>query len=279
MTDKKYRKYTCESGGTIVNADPWAKLRQFTDARIALGRTGVSLPLQECLQFKLAHAKARDAVYQRVDAKDISSAFDRLQRPLVSLNSRVSSREEYLSRPDKGRQLDTFSQERLQNQEKGFDLCIVICDGLSAPAIYQNAIPFADGLLKIIEQTTLTAAPVCFVGNGRVAVGDEVGNLLQAKMVVTLIGERPGLSSPNSLGAYLTWNPKPGLTDESRNCISNIRQGGLQVAEGIRKAAYLIERAFEIRKTGVELKDNMDDQYVPLPGMRQEDKGTAGSIE
>ncbi|MCK9173915.1 MAG: ethanolamine ammonia-lyase subunit EutC [Desulforhopalus sp.] len=273
MTTKKYRKYTCAGDGSLISADPWTKLRQFTDARVALGRTEVSLPLQEFLRFKLAPVKARAAVYQRVDVKDISSAFDRLQRPLVSLNSRAGSREEYLSCPDKGRHLDTCSQEQLQNQEQGFDLCIVICDGFSAPAIYQNAIPFADGLLKIIEQTTLTAAPVCFVSNGRVAVGDEIGHLLQAKMVVTLIGERPGLGSPNPLGACLTWNPQPGLTDESRNCISNIRQGGLPVAEGIRKAAYLIERAFEIRKTGVELEDKMEDQYVPLAGMQQKDRG------
>ncbi len=127
-----------------------------------------------------------------------------------------------------------------------------------------NAVPLVNGLLNIIDQTTLTAAPVCIVRNGRVAIGDEIGGLLEAQMVINLIGERPGLSSPNSLGAYLTYRPCPGMTDEARNCISNIRQGGLSISEAVKKAAYLIEMAFELGETGVRLKDKMDADYVPL---------------
>lgn len=252
----------------IITQDPWEKLRQYTDARIALGRAGVNLPLKEHLKFKLAHARARDAVHQPVQTDDILSSLTPDQRSVLLLHSMASDRTEYLTRPDMGRVLNHTSRDLLCSGKSGFNLCIVICDGLSAPAVNDTAAAVTNGLLKLVDQTTLSASPVCMVTNGRVAIGDEIGFLLKAKMVVMLIGERPGLSSPNSLGAYITYNPKPGTTDEARNCISNIRHGGMSVSKAVRKIAYLIEEGLRIGETGVRVKDKMEDEYTPLLSFR-----------
>lgn len=249
---------------SIVTQDPWERLQQFTEARIALGRSGVSLPLQESLAFRLAHARARDAVHQPVQTEAIVSAFKAAGHGVLQLHSKVLDRREYLTRPDRGRILDHSSRALLTGQDSGFDLCLVICDGLSAPAMNESAVAVGNGLLELLNQTRLTAGPVCLVNNGRVAIGDEVGSLLKARMVIVLIGERPGLSSPNSLGAYITYKPVPGTTDEARNCISNIRPGGMANTEAVRKMAYLIEEGIKRGGTGVKLKDKMGNQYVPL---------------
>lgn len=248
----------------IVTQDPWLKLRQYTDARIALGRVGVSLPLKEHLKFKLAHAKARDAVHQPVLTEDVVSSIKARSKNVLLLRSMASDRMEYLTRPDKGRVLNKASKELLHRGEYGFDICIVICDGLSAPAVNETAATVVNGLMDIIDQTTIKAAPVCMVTNGRVAIGDEIGFLLKAKLIVTLIGERPGLSSPNSLGAYITYNPKPGTTDEARNCISNIRHGGMSASQAVKKISYLVEEGFRVGETGIKLKDKMNEDYIPL---------------
>lgn len=252
----------------IITQDPWEKLRQYTDARIALGRAGISLPLKEYLRFKLAHARARDAVYQPVQTGDILSSLETDKRNVLLLHSMAPTRMEYLTRPDMGRVLNHTSRDLLCSEKSGFDLCIVICDGLSAPAVNETAAAVTNGLIKLVDQTTLSASPVCMVTNGRVAIGDEIGSLLKAKMVVMLIGERPGLSSPNSLGAYITCKPKPGTTDEARNCISNIRHGGMTVSKAVRKIAYLVEEGFRIGETGVRVKDKMNDGYTPLLSFR-----------
>lgn len=255
----------------IITQDPWEKLRQYTDARIALGRVGASLPLDEHLKFKLAHARARDAVHQTIQTNDILSSLRPDQEHPLLLHSMASDRMEYLTRPDKGRILNHTSRELLCSGKSGFDICPVLCDGLSARAVHETAAAVTNGLLQLVDQTTLQASPVCIVTNGRVAIGDEIGFLLKAKMVVVLIGERPGLSSPNSLGAYITYNPKPGTTDEARNCISNIRQGGMSAAKAVSKIAYLIEEGFKIGETGVKVKDKMDDSYTPLLSFRTND--------
>jgi ethanolamine ammonia-lyase small subunit len=251
----------------MYTPDPWSGLQEFTDARIGLGRCGSSLPLKQRLTFKLAHARARDAVHQPVHLEEIAEQLEKRGGSTLQLGSRVSDREEYLSRPDKGRCLSGESQKILEGQKKGYDLCIVICDGLSAPAIHQSAAGVAGGLLNLLRKTSLTVAPTTLVKNGRVAIGDEIGSALGAQMTVVLIGERPGLSSPNSLGAYLTYGPNPGTTDEARNCISNIRPGGMVIEAAVRKIAYLIERAFEQRQTGIELKDTMAVNYLPMAGL------------
>lgn len=248
----------------LVTQDPWERLQQFTEARIALGRSGISLPLKESLAFKLAHARARDAVHQPVQTARVVENLAPEGWKVLQLCSRVADRTEYLTRPDKGRRLDEVSRSLLAGEESGFDICIVVCDGLSAPAVNESAGAVSKGLLEIITRSTLTAGPVCLVENGRVAIGDEIASLLDPRMTITLIGERPGLSSPNSLGAYITYKPEPGTTDEARNCISNIRRGGLSITEAVKKIAYLIENGFQLGETGVRLKDTMGENYIPL---------------
>ncbi|TKB07322.1 ethanolamine ammonia-lyase subunit EutC [Desulforhopalus sp. IMCC35007] len=256
-----------ENNRFVYTPDPWSGLQKFTDARIGLGRCGSSLPLKQRLEFKLAQARARDAVHQPANLEEIAVQLNKRAYSSLQLGSSVRDREEYLRRPDKGRCLSGESQKILEVQKKGYDLSIVICDGLSAPAIHQSASGVAGGLLDLFRKTPLTVAPTSLVKNGRVAIGDEIGSALGAQMTVVLIGERPGLSSPNSLGAYLTYGPKPGTTDEARNCVSNIRPGGMAVEEAVRKISYLIEKALQQRQTGIELKDTMAEDYLPMAGL------------
>jgi len=247
---------------TVVT-NPWGMLRQFTSGRIALGRTGISLPTTPQLEFQLAHARARDAVHHELNTDSLQQAVKGL--PLVEqcvvVESSAGNRATYLQRPDLGRRLSSGSREQLQmlaSQSKrvdAYDLAFVIVDGLSALAVETNAVPFLQAALEIVGQSKLSLAPVTVVRQGRVAVGDEVGELLGAKLVVVLIGERPGLSSPDSMGLYMTWGPRVGLTDESRNCISNIRSAGLSYQEAANKLSYLVDEALRRGLTGVQLKD------------------------
>ena len=252
---------------SVLTRDPWDALQKFTEARIALGRCGSSLPLKESLKFKLAHAKARDAVHQPVQMEMVAEQLASQGIDTLQLVSSVKDREENLKRLEKGLCLGTDSKKVLRNQPKGYDLGVIISDGLSAPAIHQSAVGVACGFIEILKTTSLSVAPVSLVRYGRVAIGDEIGEILGVQLTVVLIGERPGLSSPNSLGAYLTYAPSPGITDESRNCISNIRPGGMVVAEAIRKIAYLSERALVQKMTGVGLKDKMIEGYFPMENL------------
>ncbi len=253
---------------TPVTANPWAELRQFTDARIALGRAGVSLPTQAHLDFQLAHAQARDAVHLALDVATLASALDaalpNAVAPSLMLHSAAADRSVYLQRPELGRKLDAPSRERLSAlphpaskspSERPYDLALVVVDGLSALAIEQNVAPFLTQLQERITPEHWSIAPICIVEQGRVAIGDEVAELLRAKAVVVLIGERPGLSSPDSMGLYLTWMPRVGLTDVSRNCISNVRPAGLRYEDAAYKLHYLLAQAQQRQLSGVELKD------------------------
>ena len=251
-----------------VVANPWVALRRFTDARIALGRAGVSLPTQAHLQFQQAHAQARDAVHQALDvpqlAQQLSAAWLPGAPQPLSLHSAAANRAQYLQRPDWGRLLDADSRSRLQALREGdhsglprpFDLVVVVADGLSALAVQQNAPPFLGALRHTLAVTHWRIAPLCIVEQGRVAVGDAVGEALGARAVVVLIGERPGLSSPDSMGLYLTWMPRVGLTDAARNCISNVRPAGLSYGAAAAKLAYLLEQARSRQLSGVDLKDD-----------------------
>ncbi len=241
-----------------VTENPWQALRQFTAARIALGRTGVSQPTTPQLEFQLAHARARDAVHLALDAdaleRQLSAA---LGLSCVALRSAAENRNVYLQRPDLGRRLDAVSQQALRDLRapgQTYDLALVIADGLSALAIEQNALPFLRVLTERLGREGWSIAPLAIVRQGRVAVGDEAGELL-ARAVVVLIGERPGLSSPDSMGLYLTWAPRAGLTDESRNCISNVRPAGLRYEEAAYKLHYLLSEARRRGISGVALKD------------------------
>jgi ethanolamine ammonia-lyase small subunit len=257
--------------------NPWQALRQFTDARIALGRTGISLPTHVQLDFQLAHARARDAVHQALDTAALAAGINRLMRDAgvthadcLQLASAATSRSEYLQRPDLGRQLNVASDTLLLDlpQERGVamrcDLAIVVADGLSALAIQQNTLPFLTALLPAVLKENWSIAPVCVVSQGRVAVGDVIGELLGAKMVVVLIGERPGLSSPDSMGIYMTWAPKRGTTDERRNCLSNIRPAGLPPDAAALKLWHLLKQGFLRQLTGVQLKDDTAHQDEKL---------------
>lgn len=252
---------------TVID-NPWQRLRRFTAARIALGRAGVSQPTASRLDFQLAHAQARDAVHQALDVANLRRGLAELQLTDVALHSAAGSRQVYLQRPDLGRRLDPAARAALQAQHggaPGCDLAIVVADGLSALAIERNALPFLRALLPRIAQEGWTLAPIVIVEQGRVAVGDEVGEVLGARAVLVLIGERPGLSSPDSMGLYLTWAPRVGLTDERRNCISNVRAAGLGHEAAAAKLHYLLAQACRRGLTGVALKDESVDGALAPP--------------
>lgn len=252
----------------IVHQDSWQKLRQFTNARIALGRVGTSIPTAELLRFQLSHAQAIDAVHVPLDVETLCQqlAESNLLQPYLpvqKLHSKARDRMEYLQRPDLGRQLDDASIYKLQQcKSDRYDLVFVLADGLSSHAITHHAQPFLEMLINSLNQDpdkNWKIGPICVVQQGRVAVGDDVCETLNAKEVVLLIGERPGLSSPDSMGLYLTWNAKRGIEDSLRNCISNIRPAGLQYQAAAHKCTYLLNESQRIELSGVSLKDRSQD--------------------
>jgi len=246
----------------LVDANPWANLRQFTQARIALGRAGVSIPTKASLDFQFAHARARDAVHLPMDREGIIAKLEASAVPAVELKSAAPDRTTYLQRPDLGRRLDDASHEKLRLlAEKGvcgFDIAFVIADGLSAFAVNQQAIPTLEAVQPGLTALNWRMAPVCVVEQGRVAIGDEIGALLGAQIVVVLIGERPGLSAPDSLGIYLTYAPRVGLTDAARNCISNVRPEGQSFPVAAHRLLFLLTEARRRQLSGVDLKDEAD---------------------
>jgi len=231
-----------------------AKLRSLTPARVAQGRTGVSQLTREQLAFQRCHAQARDAVHARMQTALVAAEIEKVTgREVLRLHSAAADRACFLQRPDLGRTLDESSRARLSELQLGaFDLALVVADGLSALAVERHAAPLLRELLPRLEGWLV--APVCVVEQGRVAVGDEIGLLLGAELAVVMIGERPGLSSPDSLGAYITWQPRPGRTDAERNCISNIRAEGLRYDVAADQLASLLAKARSRRLTGVPLK-------------------------
>ena len=263
-------------GKAPVTPNAWTALRQLTPARIALGRAGVSLPTAAHLAFQLAHAQARDAVHRALDVPQMMLSLHASPHtqdtPCIALHSAAADRGCYLQRPDLGRRLNGASREALAAHRKAtqseeqypYDLAFVVADGLSALAIEQNAAPFLHLLLRRIAAEHWRIAPIGVVAQGRVAIGDEVAELLGAKAVVVLIGERPGLSSPDSMGLYLTWRPRIGLNDASRNCISNVRAAGLSHEDAACKLHYLMSEMFHRQLSGVELKDDATADPAPL---------------
>jgi len=258
-----------------VTNNPWRRLRAFTAARIGLGRAGISLPTDRLLEFQLAHARAQDAVHLPLDVEALCRDLTELTNdvPPYVVHSRAADRMTYLQRPDWGRRLDEASRERLSHAEgtpqAPFDLAIVVVDGLSSLAVQQNAAPFLGALLDALADDTQYAwrlAPLTIVEQGRVAIGDEIGELLNARAVLVMIGERPGLSSPDSLGLYLTWAPKVGLTDARRNCISNVRPAGLAYPEASRRLLYLLRESRHKQLSGVQLKDRTQDDVIDHQG-------------
>jgi ethanolamine ammonia-lyase small subunit len=229
------------------------RLRDYTPARVELGRAGVSVPTRALLEFQLAHAKARDAVHLPLALNSLLVELKQKGIESIILSSAAGNRDEYLKRPDLGRRLSESSRERLAALRADYDAAFVIADGLSALAVHRHAVPLLELLLRSLDWRI---APVAIVEQGRVAIGDEIGEALGARMVVVLIGERPGLSSPDSLGAYLTWHPRPGRTDAERNCISNVRAEGLSYAAAAQKLLFLMNESRRLKLSGVRLKED-----------------------
>lgn len=261
-----------ESNSNIIE-NPWALLKDYTDARIGLGRAGISIPTSHSLAFQLAHAQAQDAVHLPLDVEYVLEQLGNINlnqeifTPIL-LHSQAVNRTVYLQRPDLGRRLDKKSIEVLKKvntlKDEKYDLSIVIVDGLSSLAIKENAQIFIKKLIEVLNFSSQDwkIAPITIVQQGRVAIGDEVGQILNSKISIVLIGERPGLSSPDSMGLYLTYNPKVGLTDESRNCISNIRIEGLSYEEAVKKTMYLLKESRKLELSGVNLKDRTTNDVI-----------------
>lgn len=243
--------------------DPFARLRQATPARIGLGRCGNALPTQALLEFQLAHARARDAVHETYRPETLVAQLAAAQiggsSPLI-VHSQAPDRHSYLQRPDLGRSLNVSDSEQLNAAQ--YEVAFVIADGLSAPAAHRHAVPLLQALWPKIEPWRI--APVVIACQARVALGDEIGTRLGAALVAMLIGERPGLTSPDSLGVYLTWQPRIGRQDSERNCISNIRPPtGLSYEQAASRLAWLMHAARHQRLTGVGLKDSSN--VLPPP--------------
>ncbi|WP_158965780.1 ethanolamine ammonia-lyase subunit EutC [Paraglaciecola sp. L3A3] len=253
----------------LVIENSWQKLKQFTSARIALGRSGNSIPTIEQLSFQLDHARAIDAVHKALDVEKLVQQLSQSKilreaigaLPIV-VSSKAQNRMIYLQRPDLGRQLSEVSRQSLidirAENSKEYDLAIVIADGLSSTAIQTHALPVIEKVVEklvIAEKYDWSIAPITIITQGRVASGDDVGECLKAKITIILIGERPGLTSPDSMGMYMTWAPKRGAKDSSRNCISNIRPAGLNYEQASDKAVYLLRESIKLQISGITLKD------------------------
>jgi ethanolamine ammonia-lyase small subunit len=235
-------------------------LRSLTPARVGLGRSGASLPTSALLRFTLDHARARDAVHAAFDASTLIASLAELGIGATGVASRAHDRKEYLGRPDLGRRLDPASAQRLASLDPAPGrLAIVIGDGLSPTAVHAHAIQVMRHLLPRLAAAEIKTGPVVVATGARVALGDEIGEILRASMVAVLIGERPGLSAPDSLGVYLTHAPRIGLTDADRNCVSNIHHEGLSYDEAAFKIAWLIGQGLARQLTGVGLKDESGD--------------------
>ncbi len=244
----------------MAEADPWALLRQATRARIGLGRAGDAVPTQALLEFQLAHAQARDAVHAPLDLDALERAL--APRPIPRLQSAAPDRTTYLRRPDLGRRLASESRDRLRGLAKAAspDLVFVVADGLSARAVMRHAAGVLSACFERLPEQT--DAPVVVVEQARVAIGDQIGEILGAKLCLVLIGERPGLSVADSLGLYLTWAPRPGVQDSARNCISNIHADGLSPAQAADQVAWLIREATRRGLTGIDLKAASPDDLL-----------------
>lgn len=254
---------------TALIPDPWVRFRAATRARIGLGRAGDGLPTKALLEFQLAHAKARDAVHGAVDFENLAAA---LGRDTLHVHSAASDRATYLRRPDLGRRLDASSRAALV--KGGWDVVFVVADGLSAAAVTDHAAALVRATLARLPGWSV--APIVLARQARVALGDEVGEALGAALSVVLIGERPGLSVANSLGAYLTWAPRVGRKDSERNCISNIHADGLAISPAADRLAGLMAEARRLKLTGINLKEDavlIETPHGPGNALVQQQRG------
>jgi len=244
----------------VTETDPWAAFRPLTPARIGLGHVGGSLPTAAHLAFQLAHARARDAVHGVLDVPSLINELSAAALRAVVVRTAAASAVEHLRRPDLGRRLNPESRVKLlrvaDTGSRPPELAFLLAGGLSAAAVQRHAVPLLALLIPVLVKEDWRIAPVVVAEHGRVALGDEVGELLGARLIAVLIGERPGLSSPDSLGVYVTWDPKVGRTDAERNCISNVRPEGLQYGAAAERLRFLLTEARRRKLTGVGLKDD-----------------------
>jgi ethanolamine ammonia-lyase small subunit len=243
-----------------VDADDaaWTELRRLTAARIGLKRTGASLATAPLLDFQLAHARARDAVHEPLDLARLAADLAEVGAPVLTVASAAADRQRYLMRPDLGRQLAPGADATLAPHAGRYDVVFVVADGLSARAVQTHAQPVLARAVPALRAGNWRIAPLVIVRHGRVAVGDAIATALGADCVAVLIGERPGLTAPDSMGAYLTWQPRRHTTDAERNCISNIRPEGTDYADAAFKLAHLLRAMRARRLSGVKLKDDSD---------------------
>lgn len=252
MTDKPVNE------NASVTESPWGEWRSVTPARLALGRVGTGMPTDEILRFGWAHAMARDAIHAALDVPKLTAALHKQGLTVTHTQSHAPDRVTYLRRPDLGRVLNPHEHAKIRATEIAPDgICIVVGDGLSSLAVDRHAAPLLAALKPLLKEE-LAATPVIIASQARVALADEVGDLLNAKLAIMLIGERPGLSSPDSLGIYITHAPFKGRSDAERNCISNVRPEGLSYAAAAFKLAWLVREALGRGLTGVDLKDESD---------------------
>jgi ethanolamine ammonia-lyase small subunit len=253
---------TSEDSSLSAASGTWAKLRAHTPARIGLHRSGVSLTTNSVIELRAAHAAARDAVWAPMDVPALGDALMAIGSPSIEVASRADDRKNFLMRPDLGRTLEPGSVERLAERKGAYDLAVVVADGLSAKAAQLHAAPVLEALIPALREGWRLAPPV-IAEQARVALGDEIALALGATGVLILIGERPGLSATDSLGAYLTWGVKLGLTDANRNCVSNIRPRGVSYKGAARQIAYLLGAARKSGSSGVALKNRADEALGP----------------
>ncbi|GLB51180.1 ethanolamine ammonia-lyase light chain [Neptunitalea chrysea] len=254
MNSKKHPKIQTDSG--LIKKE---HLSNYTFARVNLPKSGFAINMSEVLAFRADHASARDAIFTAFDIEKIKGELSPLTLDFIEVSSQAEDKAAYLKRPDLGRMLNEKSNELLEESvnSKEKDIVIVISNGLSATAVNENTASVLNHLIPKIKESNLTLAPIIFATNGRVALADEIGEKLNAKLSIILVGERPGLSSPNSMSIYFTYAPEKGLTDESRNCISNIRDKGLPPISAAEKLFYLVNTALTKRISGIHLKDDM----------------------
>jgi ethanolamine ammonia-lyase small subunit len=252
----------------LVLPDRWNALRGATPARIALGRAGGSLPVREWLEFKAAHAAARDAVHNEFHAEQLASEIAGIGIQTIVVDTAARDRLTFLQRPDLGCRLDDASREKLLLYRPTVTapaVAVCVSDGLSAAAVHRQVPPLLQALVPLLQRDRLSLAPIVIAHFGRVALQDQIGQLLGAQLALMLIGERPGLGSPDSLGAYLVYDPKPGNMNANRNCVSNIRPEGLRIAAAADTIRYLINEAIRRQLSGVKLKD---ERGLALPATR-----------
>jgi ethanolamine ammonia-lyase small subunit len=244
---------------------PWAALRSLTAARIGLARSGASLATGPLLDFRLAHARARDAVHEPLDVARLVADLSGHSLDVLAVASAVDNRQQYLMRPDLGRKLAPDAVAMLAQNAGTYDVALVVADGLSARAVQAHAPPVVAALLPLLRCEEFRVAPLVVASHGRVAIGDAIAATLGATCVALLIGERPGLSAPDSMGAYLTWQPTERTTDAERNCISNIRPDGIGYEDAAHKLAHLLRAMRERQISGVQLKDDSDRPSISGP--------------